>query len=115
LDGFEEKYKAAKNFRPNHSKKAEQGENGNPYGRWGKIKNNHPTLKSIALMEYLIRLITPPKGIVLDPFMGSGTTGCAAKYNGFEFIGIEKEKEYFEIAKARIKHWSKKQKQESLL
>ncbi len=65
--------------------------------------NNHPTVKPIKLMQYLIRLITPPGGIVLDPFMGSGSTGLAAKRAGFEFIGIEREKEYFEIAEKRIK------------
>jgi len=53
-------------------------------------------------MKYLCRLVTPKGGTVLDPFMGSGTTGMAAKDEGFEFIGIEKEKEYFEIAKQRI-------------
>lgn len=65
--------------------------------------NTHPTVKPKKLMSYLIRMITPPGGVVLDPFMGSGSTGIAAKECGFEFIGIEKEKEYFEIAKARIK------------
>lgn len=64
--------------------------------------NNHPTVKSTKLMEYLITLITPPNGVVLDPFMGSGSTGKACKNLGFDFIGIEKEKEYFEIAKKRI-------------
>jgi site-specific DNA-methyltransferase (adenine-specific) len=54
-------------------------------------------------MEYLIKLITQPNGVVLDPFMGSGTTGVAAKKLGFRFIGMEKEPEYLAIAKARIK------------
>ncbi len=63
--------------------------------------NNHPTVKSTKLMEYLITLITPKNGIVLDPFMGSGSTGKAAKLLGFEFIGIEKEEEYFKIAEKR--------------
>lgn len=65
-------------------------------------ENNHPTVKPIKLMEYLIRLITPLGGIVLDPFMGSGTTGVACKQLGFEFIGIELNEEYIEIAKRRI-------------
>lgn len=65
--------------------------------------NGHPTVKAKKLMSYLIRLITPPGGVVLDPFMGSGSTGLAAKEEGFQFIGIEKEEEYFQIAKARIK------------
>ncbi len=66
-------------------------------------KNTHPTVKPQELMKYLCRLVTPKGGIVLDPFMGSGSTGMAAKDEGFDFIGIEKEKEYFEIASARIK------------
>ena len=66
-------------------------------------KNIHPTVKPQELMKYLCRLVTPKGGVVLDPFMGSGSTGMAAKDEGFDFIGIEKEKEYFEIAEARIK------------
>ena len=69
--------------------------------------NIHPTVKPIDLMKYLCRLITPPQGIILDPFMGSGSTGIGAGLEGFDFIGIEREKEYFEIAKARIDHWVK--------
>ena len=65
-------------------------------------KNIHPTLKPIALMEYLIKMVTPKGGIVLDPFMGSGSTGVAAKKNGYDFIGIDMTPEYIEIAKARI-------------
>jgi site-specific DNA-methyltransferase (adenine-specific) len=64
--------------------------------------NNHPTVKPTALMRYLCRLVTPPGGTVLDPFMGSGSTGKAAVLEGFHFIGIEREAEYVEIAKARI-------------
>ena len=56
-------------------------------------------------MSYLCRLITPPNGIILDPFMGSGSTGIAALKEGFKFIGIEQNKEYFDIAVARIKHY----------
>jgi len=65
-------------------------------------RNTHPTVKPTSLMRYLCRLITPPKGIVLDPFMGSGSTGKAALLENFDFIGIEKEEEYIIIAKARI-------------
>ena len=65
--------------------------------------NTHPTVKSQELMKYLCRLVTPKGGTVLDPFMGSGSTGMAAKDEGFEFIGIEREKEYFEVAEKRIK------------
>jgi DNA modification methylase len=64
--------------------------------------NKHPTVKPTALMRYLCRLVTPPRGIVLDPFMGSGSTGKAAILEGFQFIGIEREAEYVAIAKARI-------------
>ncbi len=77
-------------------------------GKYGSIKaakrNHHPTVKPISLMRYLIRLITPPGGIVLDPFMGSGTTGIAAFEEGVSFIGIEKDAGYFEIAQRRIAH-----------
>ena len=65
-------------------------------------RNHHPTVKPTALMRYLCRLVTPPEGIVLDPFMGSGSTGKAAMLEGFHFIGIERDEEYMEIAKARI-------------
>lgn len=64
--------------------------------------NIHPTVKPTDLMRYLCRLVTPPDGIVLDPFMGSGSTGKAARLEGFGFIGIEREAEYIEIAKSRI-------------
>lgn len=69
-----------------------------------KKKNNHPTVKPTALMEYLIKLITPVGGTVCDPFLGSGSTGKAAVRNGFSFIGIEREEEYINIAKARIEN-----------
>lgn len=65
-------------------------------------KNSHPTVKPQKLMRYLINLITPLNGTVFDPFMGSGSTGVATKALGFDFIGIEKEKEYFDIAAKRI-------------
>jgi len=64
--------------------------------------NHHPTVKPIDVMRYLCRLVTPPGGVVLDPFLGSGTTGCAAVMEGFGFIGIEREAEYVKIAQARI-------------
>jgi DNA modification methylase len=64
--------------------------------------NHHPTVKPTDLMRYLCRLITPPNGTVLDPFMGSGSTGKAAMYEGFKFIGIEMTDDYLPIAKARI-------------
>jgi len=64
--------------------------------------NSHPTVKPIRLMEYLCKLITPPGGLILDPFCGSGSTGVAAFKNGFQFIGIEMNEEYCEIARRRI-------------
>ena len=75
---------------PKVSKK-ERGEN-----------NKHPTVKPQELMKYLVRLVTPKGGTVLDPFMGSGSTGMAAKDLGFDFIGIEKSEEYFKICQERI-------------
>ncbi len=67
-------------------------------------ENNHPTVKPTDLMAYLCRLVTPPGGVVLDPFMGSGSTGKAAMREGFRFIGCELSPEYMEIANARIAH-----------
>lgn len=64
--------------------------------------NTHPTVKPTDLMAYLCRLVTPPGGVVLDPFMGSGSTGKAAMREGFRFIGCEMSPEYLEIARARI-------------
>jgi DNA modification methylase len=64
--------------------------------------NNHPTVKPTDLMRYLCRLVTPPGGVILDPFMGSGSTGKAAVAEGFHFVGIEKDQKYYEIAKARV-------------
>ena len=79
-----------------------------------KRANVHPTVKPTDLMRYLCRLVTPPTGVVLDPFMGSGSTGKAAKLEGFEFVGCEMSPEYFEIARARIQATSKEPVQESM-
>jgi DNA modification methylase len=68
-------------------------------------RNVHPTVKPIALMRWLVRLVTPPGGTVLDPFAGSGTTGIAAGLEGLNFVGIEREEEYVRIAEARIRWW----------
>jgi len=89
-DGLEEDW--VRYFYSPKVSKSERGEN-----------NTHPTVKPQELMKYLCRLVTPKGGTVLDPFMGSGSTGMACKDEGFEFIGIEREKEYFEIAEKRIK------------
>ena len=67
-----------------------------------KHANNHPTVKPTELMAWLVRLVTPPGGTVLDPFAGSGSTLVAAKREGFSYVGIEQEAEYVEIAKARV-------------
>ena len=76
-------------------------------GKYGSAKapqkNYHPTVKPIKLMEYLVRLITPKEGIVLEPFAGSGTTLIACKQQGFNYIGIERDQEYCDIAEARLK------------
>ena len=77
-------------------------------GRTNGAKNNHPTVKPIALMSYLCRLITPPGGTVLDPWMGSGSTGRAAIEEGFNFIGIDLNPDYVTIASARIAYSFKK-------
>ena len=79
------------------------------------VINHHPTVKPIALMRWLCRLVTPPNGIVLDPFTGSGTTGCAAVLEGFRFVGCEKEAEYVAIAEKRIAHWANQQEAQGTL
>jgi DNA modification methylase len=76
-------------------------------GYGASVKNHHPTVKSITLMRYLTKLITPPNGIVLDPFMGSGSTGCACVLEGFQFRGIELDNEYVAMSRARINYWKK--------
>jgi site-specific DNA-methyltransferase (adenine-specific) len=73
-------------------------------------KNHHPTVKPINLMTYLIRLVTPENGIVLEPFMGSGSTGIAAILEGRRFVGMEMDEEYFKIAEKRIESWEQYKK-----
>jgi site-specific DNA-methyltransferase (adenine-specific) len=73
-------------------------------GRTGARRNHHPTVKPIDLMRYLCRLVTPPGGTVLDPFAGSGSTLIAAYREGFASIGIERDKDYFEMATERVKN-----------
>ncbi|WP_051221456.1 DNA-methyltransferase [Conexibacter woesei] len=70
------------------------------------LHNPHPTVKPIELMRWLVRLITPPGGLVLDPFCGSGSTGIAALLEQRRFLGIERDLDYIDIARARITHWS---------
>jgi site-specific DNA-methyltransferase (adenine-specific) len=80
-----------------------------------KSFNTHPTVKPIALMEYLIKMVTPKGGIVLDPFAGSGSTLVAAKQNGYQYIGCELTEEYIPIIEARLNAVEEtKEKQTSL-
>ena len=70
-----------------------------------RVKNHHPTVKPIGVMRWLCKLVGGQRGsVILDPFMGSGTTGAAAMLEGFDFIGIEREPEYMQIAESRIRH-----------
>jgi site-specific DNA-methyltransferase (adenine-specific) len=89
--GFGDSGSAARFFYCAKASKADRGDG-----------NSHPTVKPTELMRYLCRLVTPPCGVVLDPFMGSGSTGKAAVLEGFEFIGIEREAEYLEVARQRM-------------
>lgn len=85
------------------SRKAGSKRGNNPRNRGANERvNHHPTVKPTSLMQYLVRLVTPAGGTVLDPFMGSGSTGKACAYEGFNFIGIDQSAEYVEIARARI-------------
>ncbi len=83
----------------------------------GLDKNHHPTVKPVALMRYLVRLVTPPGGKVLDPFMGSGTTAVAATLEGFDWVGVELTDEYVDLIKGRVVHayqeYRKSQEQQS--
>lgn len=78
----------------------------NPKAPPSQRANHHPTVKPLALMRYLVRLVTPKGGKVLDPFMGSGSTGCAAVLEGFDFVGIDITPEYVAIAQKRIAHYA---------
>jgi site-specific DNA-methyltransferase (adenine-specific) len=71
--------------------------------------NTHPTVKPVALMQYLVRLVTPPGGLVLDPFAGSGTTGLACEAEGFNFIGMEAEAAHVAIARRRLESMAPEQ------
>lgn len=99
LEDFEDKERV--DYGGFHSEKGLIENNRNPENRL-PTKNNHPTVKPIALMEYLIKMVTPKGGIVLDPFAGSGSTLVAAKQNGFQYIGIEMTEEYIPIINARL-------------
>jgi site-specific DNA-methyltransferase (adenine-specific) len=98
LEGFDEK----KTNTLNDYKNPSEGRTASKSG--GVKKNNHPTVKPTALMQYLCRLITPAGGVVLDPYMGSGSTGKAAVKEGFGFVGCELDEDYFLIASQRVKN-----------
>lgn len=109
LEGFEEKTKPLMGeFANNPGRETAKS---SPTAR----ANHHPTVKPIKLMQYLVKLVTPKGGTVLDPFNGSGTTGIACKLEGFDYIGIELDPEYCKISEARIEAWQPEQLQESLL
>ena len=104
LEGFEEKVIEGRD-------EGQDGRNVAYKPRPTPMANVHPTVKPIKLMQYLVRLVTPPNGIVLDPFCGSGTTGIACKLEGFKFIGLEQDAEYCKIAQARIDNYVEDKKQ----
>jgi site-specific DNA-methyltransferase (adenine-specific) len=107
LEGFEAKQMAWSN-----QAKAELKRGNTEFADETKMHNKvqerinfHPTVKPIKLMQYLVKMITPPNGILLDPFCGSGTTGVACKIEGFQFVGLEQDLEYSKIAEARINNY----------
>ena len=106
LDGFEAKQTLGGGGLTAEIKEDGSYDTASAGGKYGSVKavsqNYHPTVKPTALMRYLVRLITPPNGTVLDPFLGSGSTGKACMYEGFNFVGIEMTEEYLPIAQARI-------------
>ena len=106
LDGFEAKQTLGGGGLTAEIKEDGSYDTASAGGKYGSVKavsqNYHPTVKPTALMQYLVRLVTPPNGTVLDPFLGSGSTGKACMYEKFNFIGIELTEEYLPIARARI-------------
>ena len=107
LEGFEEKTLAFSNQAKAELKRGnlEFSDAKKQHNKINFVKNFHPTVKPIRLMQYLVRLVTHPNGIVLDPFCGSGTTGIACKLEGFNFVGMEQDEEYSKIAIARIDNY----------
>ena len=109
LDGFEDKSPSSYKFAEDDSFIENKTSKSGIQIRLPR-KNNHPTVKPINLMSYLCKLITPPNGIILDPFMGSGSTGIAALLNDFRFVGMEMDEDYFKIAEARIENYEQYKK-----
>lgn len=83
-----------------------EGRRDGSLGSITRSRNIHPTVKPVSLMRWLVRLVTPPDGLILDPFLGSGSTGIGAVLEGFRFVGIEREQNYMDIARARIEFWA---------
>lgn len=102
LDGFKKALKPW--FQTANGTSGKASPMGAQIGQKRARANQHPTVKPVALMRYLCRLVTPPQGLILDPFLGSGTTGVAAMKEGFKFVGIERDPESFAISCARIAH-----------
>jgi len=106
--GYNDKGGASRFFYCDKASKSERTAN-------GQIENNHPTLKPLSLMKYLVKLVNPPEnGLILDPFAGSGSTCVACKMLGVNFIGIEKEFEYVDIARKRLELTEKEREQSNL-
>jgi len=112
LEGFEEKERT--DYGGFHSEKGLIENNRNPENRV-PMKNGHPTVKPVKLMQYLVKLVTPEGGTVLDPFNGSGTTGIACKIENLNYIGIELDPEYVKLSEARIEAWGNEPEQQELL
>jgi site-specific DNA-methyltransferase (adenine-specific) len=108
LEGFEVKDARVTGMQidPGMPMRMENGVATGPKAPPVKSANHHPTVKPIALMRYLVRLVTPPNGIVLDPFGGSGSTACGAVMEGMRFVTIEREADYIPIIEARVAHWT---------
>jgi DNA modification methylase len=112
-DGMEAIHRANGNKWTDQDYRVSSGERP-PSAESGPRRNHHPTVKPTDLMRYLCRLVTPPDGLVLDPFTGSGSTGKAAILEGFRFVGCELSAEYIEIARARIGHAAGQSRQKEL-
>lgn len=108
LDDFAEVQASGLPMRSKGGDRQGEGLDGTKTDRTTKRKNTHPTVKPVELMAYLIKLVTPAGGLVVDPFMGSGSTGKAAVREGFRFIGVEIDADSFNIAEARINYEASK-------
>lgn len=108
-DGYEKDEGSASRFF--YCAKPSQAERNLGFDKISEKQNFHPTVKPLSLMRYLVRLVTPKNGVILDPFMGSCTTGMSAILENFNFVGIEKEKEYFELSQKRIEYVKNNKKQ----